>query len=28
MWSAGVEVIASAAKKVSQGFQTLFRASG
>lgn len=28
MWSAGIEVIAAAAKKVSQGFQTLFRASG
>lgn len=28
MWSTGIEVIASAAKKVSQGFQTLFRASG
>lgn len=28
MWSTGIEVIAAAAKKVSQGFQTLFRASG
>lgn len=28
MWSTGVDIVASAAKKVSQGFQTLFRASG
>ena len=28
MWSTGIEVVAAAAKKVSQGFQTLFRASG
>ncbi|MGB1008239.1 MAG: hypothetical protein ACPGVP_00855 [Thiolinea sp.] len=28
MWSAGVEVVSAAASKVSQGFQTLFRASG
>ena len=28
IWSTSVEVVASAAKKVSQGFQTLFRASG
>ena len=28
IWSASVEVVSAAAKKVSQGFQTLFRASG
>ena len=28
MWSTGVEVISAAASKISQGFQTLFRASG